>query len=210
MKVSPVVLVAALVFALVGTVSGEPPAAATSQSAAAEKSAAPAIPPAQMDYRTYIAALLTPHSVTELVQVMDRLVDDAEQAGASGNAPIAASAETSLGLQMQYRVVESKEAVMVSFVLSRGGLELKISDAVKIVALFADRAGLLHPVDVREGEKPVFYAQWLIKASEWKDIRKGMLNLRARNRAEKDLIKAFVIAVTREQDARQTTRAHRE
>jgi hypothetical protein len=51
----------------------------------------------------------------------------------------------------------------------------------------------------------VFYVQWLIKPKEWKAVRKMMLKVRASNRAEKDVSKAFMLAIDREMSARETT-----
>ena len=65
--------------------------------------------------------------------------------------------------------------------------------------------GLPHPINVTEGDKPIFYAQWLIKPSTWKKMRKMMIKVRAENRAEKDPLRAFTAAVNRELEARAET-----
>jgi hypothetical protein len=177
-----------------------PAAASSDPGAPASATASPRLKPTH--YQEFITAAIRPENVAECVQVMDRVIDQAEAEEAKG-APVLAKGETSLGLQFEFRRLESKEAVAHRLVFSRGGEPMPFSDAVKFIALFADRAGLLHPVDVREGERPIFYAQWLIKATEWKTIRPKMLALRTANRAEKDLAKAFTVAVTREVDARE-------
>lgn len=197
----------------IGTLHGETPSATPSSAALGSPGApagAPSGPvaagsatrPKPVNYQEFIAAAIRPENVADCVQVMDRVIDQAEAEEVKG-APVIAKGETSLGLQFEFRRLESKEAVAHRLVFSRGGDPMPFADAVKFIALFADRAGLLHPVDVREGERPIFYAQWLIKATEWKTIRPKMMALRAANRAEKDLAKAFTIAVTREVDARE-------
>ena len=95
---------------------------------------------------------------------------------------------------------------MYYFVFSRNGQDLRYDDATRMIALFCDRVGLPHPVTVREGEKPVFTAQWLIKPSEWKAMSKMIQKTRVQNRAEKDPQQALKSAIMRELAARQTAR----
>jgi hypothetical protein len=110
---------------------------------------------------------------------------------------------TKQGLHFEFSAtLIKKEAIIYYLTISRGGLELKYNDVAKFAALFADRAGLPHPVNLSEGDKFTFYAQWLIKPSTWKSMRKMMVKVRTENRAEKDPGKAFVIAIERELESR--------
>lgn len=177
-----------------------------------EAQPAPAAPPKQVipsNYQEYLALLLRPENVSDCVRVIDDVVDRADGPDSKSSA-LGGRGETSLGLVWEFRRVESNDVIAYQLTFSRGGLPMQFSDAVKFISLFADRAGLLHPIDVREGERPIFYAQWLFRAKDWKELRPKMLALRQANRAEKDLVKAFALAVTRELDARQSTRNYRE
>jgi predicted transcriptional regulator len=110
---------------------------------------------------------------------------------------------TKQGLRFDFSVtLIEKEAIIYYLTISRSDLEFKYSEAAKFAALFADRAGLPHPVNLSEGDKSIFYAQWLIKPSTWKSMHKMITKVRAANRAEKDPSKAFAIAIDREMEAR--------
>ena len=176
-----------------GPVDSNPPAAT------AATSEAPASP--RTEYEQFIQDLVRPQSVADLVQVMARSVDEAEVAGEQG-APMHALGTTRGGLHFELQIVHAPEAILYHCTLNRGGKELNYADVARVMAFFADRAGLTHPVDIREGERPVFSSQWLIKPKEWKQVRKKMLEVRKANRAEKDLMKGFATAIRREMDAR--------
>jgi len=63
-------------------------------------------------------------------------------------------------------------------------------------------SALPHAAIQGNANKPIFYAQWLIKPSTWKALRKMMVKVRAENRSVKDPLKAFTLAVEREMAAR--------
>jgi hypothetical protein len=169
----------------------------------------PEAPPTQAPaaggtYQQFIDQLVTPENLTDCISKMDGLIDAAEhlsEVSESGSQGL--DAETKIGLHLSFRIVRNDAAVVYYLVASRNGQELSFNDAAKIIALFCDRAGLPHPVAITEGEKPVFYAEWLIKHSDWKSMKKMMLKVRAENRSEKDPRKVFVIAIIRETNARE-------
>ena len=156
------------------------------------------------DYPAFVAKMTSPENLSDCIAAMDKLIDAGERPAASPEGgPNVVAADTKNGFHMEFSVASSREAIIYYLVFSRKGLELNFSDATKMIALFGDRAGLPHPIIITEAEKPVFYAQWLIKASEWKEMRKMMLKVRAENRAERNPQRVFVIAVLRELNARQ-------
>ncbi|HTQ32223.1 MAG TPA: hypothetical protein VMI53_13510 [Opitutaceae bacterium] len=170
----------------------------------------PAPPPAADDYAAFAAQMTSAANLDDCIARMDQLIDAGEQPPASRTGLNMVAADTKNGFHMEFCVVSTKSAIIYYLVFSRKGLDLTFSDATKMIALFCDRAGLPHPIIITEGEKPVFYAQWLIKPSDWKDLRKMMLKVRAENRAEKDPQKAFVTAVVRELNARQAAQSKEE
>ena len=119
------------------------------------------------------------------------------------NTPHGLETDTKLGLHLAFCIISNKQVVIYYLIISRNGEELGFADAAKLAAFFGDRAGLPHPVAITEGEKPVFYAQWLIKRSDWDAMHKMMVKVRAENRSEKDPRKAFVTAIIREINSRQ-------
>jgi hypothetical protein len=148
--------------------------------------------------------LVTPENLTECISRMDGLIDAEEHLSTiSQGLPQGLEDETKLGLHLSFRIAGNKQAVIYYLVVSRNGQELTFAEGAELVALFCDRAGLPHPVAITEGEKPVFYAEWLIKHSDWKAMKKMMAKVRAENRSEKNPQKAFVLAINREIAARQ-------
>jgi hypothetical protein len=173
--------------------------ATDAQKAASEPSA-----PTKTDDNKPLDSLLTRENLADCIAALDRLIDEGEH-GTIDDKPHPGMVETAtkMGLNFEFSAtIIQKEAIIYYLTISRGGLELKYSDAAKFAALFADRAALPHPIDLKEGDKAIFYAQWLIKPSEWKSMKKLMLKYRAINRAEKDPFKAFSIGIEREMDAR--------
>jgi hypothetical protein len=172
--------------------------------AADPQAAQPPAPAAGNAYQQFIDQLVTPENLTDCISKMDGLIDEEEHLAAiSQDIPQGLDAETKIGLHFSFRMAIGNEAVIYYLVVSRNGQELTFADGAKVVALFCDRAGLPHPVAITEGEKPVFYAEWLIKHSEWKAMKKMMAKVRTENRSEKNPQKAFVIAINREIAARQ-------
>jgi hypothetical protein len=168
------------------------------------ESAQPPAPAEGITYQQFINQLVTPENLTDCMAKMDGLIDQEEHLSAiSQGAPQGLDAETKIGLHLSLRVAVSKQIVVYYLVVSRNGQELTFADAAKLTALFCDRAGLTHPIAITEGEKPVFYAEWLIKRSDWKSMQKMMAKVRAENRSEKDPQKAFLVAINREINARQ-------
>ena len=164
---------------------------------------APSLTPAEA-YQSFVQQLVTLENLVDLVAQMDTIIDQADNAdGSSGLAQNAARADTKSGLHLEFSVIRAPEATMYYAGLSRKNDEmLKYKEATMIFALFCDRIGLTHPIHVTEGEKPVFHAQWLIKPTEWKALRKKILEVRAASRAEKNLFNAMTAAVTQEVNAR--------
>jgi hypothetical protein len=155
-------------------------------------------------YQQFIDQLVTPENLTDCIARMDALIDQEEQlATISQGVPPGVDADTKLGLHFSFRIAISTQAIVYYLVVSRNGQELTFADGAKLVALFCDRAGLPHPVAITEGEKPVFYAEWLIKYSEWKAMKKMMAKVRTKNRSERNPQQAFIIAIDREIAARQ-------
>ena len=156
----------------------------------------PCAPAAGGTYQQFLDQMVTPENLTDCIAKMDILIDAAEhlsEVSESGSQGL--DAETKIGLHLSFRIVRNEAAVVYYLVTSRNGQELAFADATKLAALFGDRAGLPHPVAITEGEKPVFYAEWLIKHSDWKSMKKMMVKVRAENRSEKDPRRAFVIAI---------------
>jgi len=148
--------------------------------------------------------MVSPENLKDCISKIDGLIDEEEHlAEISQGVPQSLDAETKLGLHFSFRIIIGKDAVLYYLVVSRNGQELAFADGARLVALFCDRAGLPHPVAITEGEKPVFYAEWPIKHSDWKSMKKMMAKVRIENRSEKDPQQAFVIAVNREIAARQ-------
>jgi hypothetical protein len=168
--------------------------------AADPEPAPPAAPITHDDYSQFVEQLGTPDNLTDCISTMDGLIDEGERLAAPG--PGGVSGDTKLGLHMGFYVMAGDQAVVYYLAISRHGLDFGLSEATELAALFGDRAGLPHPIIVTEGEKPIYYAQWYIKHSDWKSLKKKMLKARALNRSEKDPQKAWVIAVARELNAR--------
>jgi hypothetical protein len=163
--------------------------------------------PVKEDYGKFIESVMTREALAECISQMDHLVDAGEH-GVVDDQPDPGMVETFTrqGLHFEFSVTNiEKEAIVYYLTISRGGKELKYSEATIFAALFADRAGLPHPINITEGDKPVFYAQWLIKPSTWKSMYKMMLKVRTENRSEKDPLQAVTLAVGREMDARAET-----
>jgi hypothetical protein len=155
-------------------------------------------------YQQFFEQMVTPENLTDCISKMDALIDEEERlAVVSQGVPQTLETETKLGLHFSFRIIISNDGVVYYLVVSRNGQELSFDDGAKLTALFCDRAGLPHPVAITEGEKPVFYAEWLIKHSDWKAMKKMMAKVRAENRSEKNPQKAFVIAINREIAARE-------
>jgi hypothetical protein len=165
----------------------------------------PPAPDAGSTHQQFMDQMVTPENLADCISRMDGLIDGEEHLSAiSQGIPQGLEDETKLGLHLSFRIASNKQAVIYYLVVSRNGLDLSFTDAAKLDALFCDRAGLPHPVAITEGEKPVFYAEWLIKHSDWKSMKKMMAKVRAENRSEKDPQKAFVSAINREIAARET------
>jgi hypothetical protein len=171
-------------------------------------SAPPASASAKLSYEDFIKQAFSAPQLDDFIAWSDRLVNEDEAPGGRDLAGIRGFT-TKLGLRLEFGRIMSKEAIIVDATLSRGGDELKYSDAVKLIALFADRAGLPHPIDVREGERPVFHAQWLIKPGDWKKIHEMMLKRRDESRQMKDPVQALAVAVSRELEARRRSGSKR-
>jgi hypothetical protein len=189
---NPCLFVLALLFASVCAADPEPAQAQTP------------VPAAGGAYQQFIDQVVAPENLTDCIARMDSLIDEEEHLSAiSQGATQGLDAETRLGVHMAFRIVNNKVVVVYYLVVSCNGHDLVFSDATKLIALFCDRAGLPHPVAVMEGEKPVFYAEWLIKRSDWKAMQKMMAKVRAENRSEKDPQKAFIAGINREITARE-------
>jgi hypothetical protein len=166
--------------------------------------AQPPAPAAGGTYQQFIDQLVTPENLTDCIARMDALIDQEEHLAAiSQGIPQGIDADTKLGLHFSFHIVIGTDAVIYYLVVSRNGQALTFADGAKLVALFCDRAGLPHPVAITEGEKPVFYAEWLIKHSDWKAMKKMMAKVRTENRSEKNPQNAFIIAINREIAARE-------
>jgi hypothetical protein len=169
--------------------------------AADTKTPAPAQP--KENYDDFLAECRNMTNVVNCIQLMDRLVDEGEHGLVDDQPdPGMIDGTTKFGLHIEFSTTDVKEAIIYYLKISRDGKELRYDDATKFVALFTDRAGLPHPVEVTEGDHSIFYSQWLIKPSSWKSMHKKMAEVRQRNRAEKDPAKALILAVEREVEAR--------
>lgn len=180
--------------------------AAPSASAPADKTAPappPNLTPAEA-YKTFVEQMVTAENLTDLVTKMDTMIDEIDPAdGSSGVAQSATRADTANGLHLEFSIIRAPEAIMYHAGLSRKNEEmLKYREATIVFALLCDRVGLTHPIHITEGEKPVFHARWLIKPTEWKVMRKKMLEVRTASRAEKNLFTVTSAAVTQEVNAR--------
>jgi hypothetical protein len=156
------------------------------------------------DYGKVVESLLTREAIADCIIRLDSLIDEGEH-GVVDDQPHPGMIETVTrqGLHFEFSAsIIGKEAIIYYLTISRGGKDFKYSEATQFAALFADRAGLPHPITVTEGDKPIFYAQWLIKPSTWKAMRKMMVKVRAANRAEKDPLRAFTSAVNHELEGR--------
>ncbi|MFT3784458.1 MAG: hypothetical protein QM790_20800 [Nibricoccus sp.] len=172
-------------------------------SAVAQPPAPSSAAPKVDEYLQFLNDASTRENVIDCIEVMDQLIDNGEHGLVDKQPdPGTVEAATKLGISLEFSTTQSKKMIMYYLKLSRGGKELKYSDATKFIALFTDRAGLQHPVNVNEGDKSTFYARWLIKPSEWKAMRKLMIQIRTANRAERDPFQAFSLAVERELAAR--------
>lgn len=179
------------------------PAPGSPATAAPAETPGPKLTPAEA-YKIFVEQMVTAENLTDLAAKMDTMIDEVDPAdGSSGVAQSASHAETVNGLNLEFTVIRAPEAIMYHAGVSRKNHELlKYRDATIVFALMCDRIGLTHPIQITEGEKPVFHARWLIKPSEWKVLRKKMLEVRAKNRAEKNLFNAVTAAVTKEVNAR--------
>ncbi len=166
---------------------------------AADPEAAQTQAPAAGDaYQQFIDQLADRENLADCISKMDGLIDKVElHAASSQSAPGGISSDTQVGLHLAFYIMSNQQAIVYYLVISRNGQELSFSDATKLAALFGDRAGLPHPVIITEGEKPVFYAQWPIKHSDWKAMQAMMLKVRAENRSENDPHQAFVTDIIR-------------
>jgi hypothetical protein len=176
-----------------------------SSAGAADPEAAPTQPPAAgVTYQQFIDQMVMPENLTDCISKMDGIIDAAEHMSevSKGSSP-GLDVETKIGLHLSFRIIKNEDAIIYYLVTSRNGQELSFNDAAKLIALFCDRAGLPHPVAITEGEKPVFYAEWLIQPSDWKSMKKMMAKVRAENRSEKNPQKAFALAIIRENNARE-------
>lgn len=177
---------------------------AASALAAAPQSTTVGPQPAKEDYGQFVESQTTRDALGECIKFLDQMIDAGEH-GVVDDKPDPGMLEytTQQGLHFEFSATNiKKEAIIYYLSLSRGGKELKYSEATAFAALFADRAGLTHPINITEGDKPVFYAQWLIKPSTWKKMHKMMVKVRAQNRLEKDPLRAFNYAIANEMDAR--------
>lgn len=156
------------------------------------------------DYQTFSQQMVTVDNLADCISKMDELVDISERPVMSGDdAPRWIGADTKNGFHLAYCVAKADEAVIYDFAISRNGQEFGFSDAAKIIALFGDRVGLPHPIIMTAGENSSIHGRWLIKPKEWKSLKKKMMKVRAENRAEKNPVRSFEIAVLRELDARE-------
>lgn len=159
------------------------------------------VPPAQ-SYDEFLKKMAAPENLKEFIAVSDKLVDAVEAQQESVAAQGVLRVDTKIGLHLEFAIIQAPEAIMYYAALSRNGEPLRYQEAATLYSLFCDRAGLTHPVQITEGEKPVFYAQWLIKPKEWKDLRKKMLEVRTANRTITDPVKALQMGIGREVQAR--------
>lgn len=160
-------------------------------------------------YGEFLSQLTKPENLIEFVEKTDRMIDEAEPSDKDkGNVgQTSSAADTRIGLHLEFAVIRTPEAILYYASLSRKNEEpLRYADAATLLAFVCDRAGLTHPVDIKEGEKPIFHAQWLLKPTEWKAMRKKMLEVRAYNRSQKDIGKAMRTAVNDEVSARMATK----
>lgn len=169
-------------------------------------SAAPAAAPAPDNYPEFLAACAKRENVVECIALMDRLITAGEH-GLVDKEPDLGMVDgtTRFGLRIEFSTTDIKEAIVYYLRISRAGKPLRYDDAAKFAALFTDRAGLPHPVNLTEGDRSTFCAEWLFKPSSWKAMHKMMDKVRAENRAETDPVKVFLGAVSREVEARYAT-----
>ena len=154
-------------------------------------------------YRAFVESIYTRPNLTDFAQKSDSLIDAGEKASEEGRpGRNVVSSDTAAGFHLDFAIIKSPEAILYYASISRNGEPLRYAEAATMMSLFCDRIGLPHPVDLREGEKPIFHAQWLIKPSDWKVLRKKMLEVRTANRAIDDIGQALELAVGREMDAR--------
>lgn len=158
------------------------------------------------NYDDFIKQCVKKENVAECIALMDRLVAAGEH-GLTDQEPDQGMVEanTSFGLRIEFSATDAKEAIIYYLRISRGGKPLRYADAINFVALFTDRAGLPHPIEVVEGDRSTFFAQWLIKPSSWKAMLKMMTKVRTENRSITDPEKAFLVAINREKEARSAT-----
>lgn len=167
-------------------------------------------PPAPGEsYADVVSKIYTPENISDFMAKADALIDRGEAVEAEmGVGRNVVRADTKGGLHLEFALIRAPEAIMYYAAISRNGDLLKYPEATTMLALLGERAGLTHPIAITEGEKPVFYAQWLIKPTEWKALRKKMLEVRTTNRAIVDPVKALKLAIGREVDARAAAKAH--
>lgn len=169
----------------------------------AAASPAPAAQTPAEAYRAFVESIYTRPNLTDFAQKSDALIDAGEKASEEGRpGRNVVSSDTNAGFHLEFAIIKSPEAILYYASISRNGEPLRYAEAATVMSLFCDRIGLPHPVDLREGEKPIFHAQWLINPKEWKALRKKMLEVRAANRAIADIGQALELAVGREMDAR--------
>jgi len=177
---------------------------AASALAAAPQSTTVGPQPVKEDYGQFVESQTSRDALADCIRLMDQLIDEAEHGVVDDNPkPGMLEIATKQGLHIEFSVTNiQKEAIIYYMTISRSGKELKYSEATSFAALLADRAGLTHPINITEGDKPIFYAQWLIKPSTWKSMRKMMLKVRAQNRSEKNPLRAFGNAIGNEMESR--------
>jgi hypothetical protein len=172
--------------------------------AAAPEAAQTQAPATGNAYQKFIDQMVTPKNVADCIAKMDGIIDQSEQLAENfKGSPRGLNAETNIGLHLSLCIFSGKDAVLYYLTISRDGQELSPTEAIKLAALFCDRAGFPHPTPVTSGEKPIYYVQWNIKHSDWRDMKKMMDKVRAENRSEKDPQKAFATAIIREINARE-------
>src|SRR5438270_545054 len=102
--------------------------------------AEPSAPASKLTYHEFLEKFALPETLTDCIAKMDRLIDAGEATAAAAQPGTGwVNTATQTGLQLQFRIRDREEAIIYYLVISRGGDELKYSDATKMAALFADR-----------------------------------------------------------------------
>ncbi len=153
-----------------------------------------------LTYVQFATLLASKPALADLIARSDALITAVDGPEGSGQT---LGLDTACGVHLEFSVLHGSEAILYYLRISRNGAELHYSEAVKIASLFADRAALGHPIDVTEGERPLFHCQWFYNPSGWKKTRKNMLAIREKVRAAKiDPQQAFSVAIEEEMRAR--------